>query len=363
MVTALIFAAALAANDYAHEDAWLCRPGRADACAVENTAAVIAADGTVTTEFWPTADAAAPIDCFYVYPTVSKDEGGNSDMLASHEERRVVEQQLARFGAKCRLFAPMYRQVTLGALQSLMLGRKSEADTQMAYGDVRDAWRHYLAHDNGGRGVVLIGHSQGARVLARLLAEEIDGKPAQKQLVSALLIGTGVPVEDGRYGSIPVCGAKGQTGCLISYASFRETAPPPPDSRFGKPDDPAKTAACVNPAELSGDGGALAPYLPTRSTTAPVQWLPKDRPVPEPPFVTLPGLLTARCVQADGFSYLSVKVHGDPADPRTDDIAGDVLVAKMVQRGWGLHLVDVNLAMGNLVAIVGEQAKAWTGSH
>lgn len=26
---------------------------------------------------------------------------------------------------------------------------------------------------------------------------------------------------------------------------------------------------------------------------------------------------------------------------------------------WGLHLVDANLAMGNLVDIVGQQSKAW----
>lgn len=44
---------------------------------------------------------------------------------------------------------------------------------------------------------------------------------------------------------------------------------------------------------------------------------------------------------------------------RTDDIVGDVVVGGQVQADWGLHLIDVNLAMGNLVEIVGRQSKAY----
>ena len=77
------------------------------------------------------------------------------------------------------------------------------------------------------------------------------------------------------------------------------------------------------------------------------------------PFVSVPGLLTAQCVANEKGSYLEVTVHGDPADPRTDDIAGDVLANGQVNASWGLHLIDVNLAMGNLVDIVREQGKAF----
>jgi len=42
------------------------------------------------------------------------------------------------------------------------------------YDDVRDAWHHYLEHDNQGRGVVLVGHSQGSFILAELIRQEID---------------------------------------------------------------------------------------------------------------------------------------------------------------------------------------------
>src|SRR5580765_1888846 len=88
-------------NDYADGKSWLCRPGRQDACAVDQTATIVAADGKLTREEWK-ANPNAPIDCFYVYPTVSTDPGGNSDMTADPAEINVVKQQFARFASKCR---------------------------------------------------------------------------------------------------------------------------------------------------------------------------------------------------------------------------------------------------------------------
>ena len=73
-------------------------------------------------------------------------------------------------------------------------------------------------------------------------------------------------------------------------------------------------------------------------------------------YVTLPGMLTAECVVDNGFSFLKVTVHGDPADPRIDDIKGDLTPE------WGLHLVDVNLVMDDLVTIAGAEAKAYLGT-
>jgi hypothetical protein len=76
------------------------------------------------------------------------------------------------------------------------------------------------------------------------------------------------------------------------------------------------------------------------------------------PFVSVPGLLTAQCVEKGPCSYLEITVHGNPADPRADDIAGDVMANGQVNASWGLHLIDVNLAVGNLVDIVRQQGKA-----
>ena len=55
-------------------------------------------------------------------------------------------------------------------------------------------------------------------------------------------------------------------------------------------------------------------------------------------------------------------MHPDKADPRADTIPGDLLVLGQPLKDWGLHLVDVNLTMGDLVAVVGEQSKAYTAA-
>ena len=77
------------------------------------------------------------------------------------------------------------------------------------------------------------------------------------------------------------------------------------------------------------------------------------------PFVKVPGLISAECVNSGGFSYLAVTVNADPKDPRTDTIVGDVVANGTVLKDWGLHLLDMPVAMGNLVELAGTQAAAW----
>jgi hypothetical protein len=354
-------------NDYAKDEAWLCRPGRADACAADQTATVIQANGSTSVQPFK-ADPNAPIDCFYVYPTVSSDPGGNSDMTPDLPEKAVADQQFARFGQVCKLYAPSYRQVTIAALRKMMMGQPAGGDGELAYNDVRDAWKDYLARDNHGRGVVLIGHSQGSRILLRLIKEEIDGKPVQKQLVSALILGMNTPVDPAKdaYGSLPLCRKAGQVGCVISYVSFRADAPPPTGSKFfGKVPEAGMKAACVNPAALAGGSAVVRSYFSDRTIMGtamrPATVWAKGVSVTTP-FVALPGLVSAECVSQDGFDYLAVTVHPDKADPRADNIPGDLLVLGQPLKDWGLHLVDVNLTMGDLVAVVGEQSQAYSAA-
>src|SRR5262249_34698123 len=133
---------------------------------------------------------------------------------------------------------------------------------------------------------------------------------------------------------------------------------PPANTRFGKITETGMVAACTNPTALGSGSGNLRAYLSKEGRTIVSNaslkpWVMPERPI-ETPWVSVPGLLTAQCRSNENATYLEVTVHGDPSDPRTDDIAGDLTPE------WGLHLVDFNIAMGNLVEIVGEQVKAWS---
>src|SRR5262245_881576 len=151
----LAFAAAadepaqLPANDYARADAWLCRPDKAaDPCREEAAVTTIAADGAVTTQTLR-PDPAAPVDCFYVYPTISPDPAVLSAMTPGPEEAGVAAVQAAPFASLCRIYAPMYRQLTVA---SIRLVPRGSPRPPVSYEDVRAAWRYYLEHDNHGRG-------------------------------------------------------------------------------------------------------------------------------------------------------------------------------------------------------------------
>jgi len=346
-------------TDPAH---WLCRPDKDDVCDTNMDATSIKASGKTKVERFRAAKK-PKIDCFYVYPTISTDTTGNSDFVpGDDQELFVVRQQAARLGEVCRVFAPVYRQVTLPALLGILGGGGIPFDRALPYDDVVDAWKQYVANDNQGRGVVLVGHSQGASILTQLIKNEIDPVPAlRNRLVSAMLLGTSLQVPTGAdvggdFQNIPLCRSKKQTGCAITYGSFRADRPPPSNSLFGKSSGPGLEAACTNPANLAGGSGTLHPYLPTDGKSLPILAVTNPNwgaPVTTP-FVALPDFLSAECAEHDGFHYLAITVHGDPSDPRIDDITGADLTPE-----WGLHLIDVNESMGDLVTITKSQAKAF----
>lgn len=359
-------APAQAAPKYENPDAWLCRPGRTDACSANQDATVIRADGTRAIErFSP--DEHPKFDCFYVYPTVSLDAAPNSDMTAGPEEAAVATVQAGRFAKHCRVFAPLYRQVTLMALRDAMLGKPMLGDRQRALADVKAAWAEYLAYDNHGRGVVLIGHSQGSGILKQLLAETIEGTPVQRQIISAILPGTNVAVPVGKdvggdLRSTPLCRTNRDTGCVVSYVSFRAEAPPPANSRFGIAPHPGMTVACVDPSALDGQPRPANAYLAARGAgvaSAPKGPWSEDGAVVTTAFVKVPGLLGTRCVADGRAHYLSVTTNANPADKRTDHIAGDIVTGGRILPDWGLHLIDLPVVMGDLVDLTEDQAKAW----
>ena len=380
MLPLLMLAAATAAPvDYRQSETWLCRPGRDDACALDPTRTVVTLARKMRLEAVKRASA-PKLDCFYVYPTASLDATANSDMTAGVEERGQAASQFAAFGSVCRTFAPIYRQATLTALRNALVvpatgGGSSlsriSSDWELAYGDVAAAWHDYLAHDNGGRPFVLIGHSQGSMMLKRLITEEIDGKPVSARMVSAILPGAAVLVPKGEdvgvdFKALPLCRSNGQTGCIVTWASYRDGPPPPATALFGRSPDTALETGCTNPARLGGgsaplDGifgfpwwvkGVVQYHQPA------IGWAVGTAPVPTR-FARIPGLLSGECVTRGGVSYLAVKVATGLAKGLGDQVAGPATVGDVAYPDWGWHVMDITIVQGDLVRLVAQQAAAW----
>jgi hypothetical protein len=349
--------------NYSSPSTWLCLPGRADACSGPLATTALNANG-YGSNGQALPDKNAAVDCFYVYPTVSRDPGLNSDLVAGLEENATAAVQLARFGSVCKTYAPIYRQVTLAALPRAFGGEDLTANFATAYGDVLAAWREFLAHRNNGRPFVLIGHSQGSIHLLKLLAEEIDGKPIARRMLSAILLGWPVEVPEGKLvgGSLkstPLCSRIGQTGCVITYMSFRAASPPAGDALLGRAAREGMTAGCTNPARLGGGRAKLDSYwftlAPPQAGAEPIAW--SSQGMPPTPFLRTEGLVSAVCAHKGRSGYLAIAVDADPKDARTDRIPGDVYVAGRLNPGWGLHVADMNLAQGDLIRLVEAQAK------
>ena len=335
--------------DYADPAAWLCRPGKETACTTGLDAMVITSDGSHTLQtFQPAAD--PPIDCFYVYPTVSHEPATYADMAASPEVVATVRSQAGRLTSLCRLYAPIYRQLTTAGLRQIM-GAGQDPDWSRPYADVRAAWRWYMAHDNHGRGVVIVGHSQGTILLQQLIAEEIDGKPAQKRLVSAFLAGDpSLPVPQGAtvggvFKSTPLCASAGQVGCVYVWGDY-VSDDPDAHRLFGHSPGGGLVAGCVSPAAPSGGAGALKAYLAR----------PAEAPDGDPPWIELIGQLSARCQADDQGDVARVSVLPGRYQAR--------LTARLERSasgtGWGLHRLDMELPQGNILDVVSAESAAWT---
>jgi Protein of unknown function (DUF3089) len=332
---------------------WLCFPGHAnDPCASSLATTVVSASGArrvVRLE-----PAAHPrIDCFYVYPTVSFEDRGNADLQIQLPELLVAQVQAAQFSRVCRVFAPVYRQITDRGLTTPAL----HASPSRAYDSVLAAWRDYLAHDNDGRGVVLIGHSQGAYILKHLVATVIDRSAAERRLlVSAILLGGQVLAPDrpgarGSFRHVPPCDAVAQTGCVIAYSSF--AARPPAHAEFGRDASRTTHVMCVNPGALGGGTAPITPLFPAAFSELAGGSFGFT---PATAWVSFPGLYTARCERSGTASWLEI----DPTHVRGDDRP---LVRPLFGAGEGLHGTDVNIALANLVAVVGAQARFFARSR
>jgi len=358
----------LAASAASAETTWLCKPGLANNPCLNSEETTVRLDGGATFVEHAKPAKEPPIDCFYVYPTVSSQGTINANEEIDPEEIAIAESQASRFSQVCKVYAPIYPQLTIPAINGY-LGEVKPENSVKAYTGVATAFLEYIARYNDGRGFELIGHSQGSAMLEQLIKEVIETKPAlRKQLVGAIVLGGQVIVPEGKnvggtFKTIPGCSVIGQTGCVIAYSSFLEE--PPEKALFGRattilggslPEVKHPQVLCVNPTVLAQGpyAGPSLSYYPTFNAfggkfpgdLGPYVQAPKA----PTPWVATPAQYSAKCEARNGASWLQL-TPTDPKDTRTETVLVNTLGPL-----WGQHLVDVNAQLGNLVALTAVQS-------
>jgi hypothetical protein len=359
LTTVLAVAAIVApATAFAGDTTWICKPGQADdLCAGTIDGTTIPPPGEQAQPLGYTRPKDPPVDCFYLYPTQSEQAGPNSNLDKDPPIRRVVVQQARMFSSVCDVYAPMYRQVTNNGDQSTL-----NHSVEVAYRSARSGFRDYLRNYNDGRGFILLGHSQGAAHVARLIEEIVDKRPGLRtRFVGAIAPGANISVPIGKdvgglFDHVPACSEVGQYGCVVAYSTFDDVPGQfAPFSRvdFGywiypdpRPDPASYEVICTNPALLDGGDGTLEPlvnfdYLfsaPDAETASP--WRGE------------PDFYRAECKRQGGAHWLNLSKVGLPGDSRPD-------LGAAVASGSNYHVPEVNLAEGNLLRIAGLQSDSY----
>jgi Protein of unknown function (DUF3089) len=333
---------------------WLCEPGLSnDPCVGSLDTTLFTPTGQMLAQAMVLIRNEARVDCFYVYPTVSDQTGPNANLNVDPVLRSIALYQAARFHQDCKIYAPVYRQGTIGGIG----GSGIVQAYKIAYKDVLAAWKTYLKKFNKGRPFVLIGHSQGTFHLRKLVTEQIDKNPAvRKRMVSAILLGGNVTVRKGRdvggdFKHVPACRKTRQLGCVVAFSTFDQV--PPADAKFGRTAAKGQEVLCTNPAALGGGSGLLNPLVPTTpfapgSIALGIGLLGFTWPTAPTPWIGIPGAFKAECSSAGGANVLMVTPQGSVPTPKPSPDAT-----------WGLHLMDGDIALGNLVQLVRTQEQAY----
>ena len=347
--------------DYANRALWACLPGNdPNECHADLTATEFLKDGG-SQKVPHVATTTPAFDCFYIYPTVATSGGGNMvDFSNIDAVLDPLRAQAARFTGVCEVYAPLYRQVSLTA--SSDAGVMVQGDGALAVGDVLRAFDEYLSKWNKGRNFVVLGHSQGTSMATALLQKRIDNDAAvRSKLISAVLLGGQIRTPanarvGGTFANIPTCQTPGETGCAIAYVSYAKEAPPVAGKAIFGGETDAGVIACTEPAALANNaanykGSYFAKTVNNPAFVSP-GFLPADLPTP---YMLYRDFFKGTCVNQGGYSYLEIAINKSADDVRQNPGYRN---PALESTGWGMHLVDYNLELDDIIEAVRLQAAA-----
>lgn len=171
--------------------------------------------------------ATLPADVFFIHPTTFNGGAHWNAPFRDQEASRLLDRVMlpnyaGPFARVGRIIAPRYRQASL--YSQLTLREDARAARVFAYTDVRAAFRAYLARQDSGRPLVVVGVEQGGLLAERLLREEIAPDPALRaRLAAVYLIETVAPAANyGADAPVPACQRRNQAGCVVAWATPRD---------------------------------------------------------------------------------------------------------------------------------------------
>ncbi|MEE4337538.1 DUF3089 domain-containing protein [Erythrobacter sp.] len=287
---------------------------------------------------------------FFVHPTSYRStanwnaplgETDDPDAAEADKFARIFLRGMASpFNAASEIWAPRYRQATMGAF--LTNGPEGGQALDAAYADVREAFRYFLDSVGEETPIVLAGHSQGALHLMRLLAEEVQGSPAAGRLVAAYVIGWPISLEhDLPAMGVPACATANQTGCVLSWSSFAAPADPSAvletyAASTGLDGEVRGTSEilCTNP--ITGRIGGSAPANRNLGTLKPDESLADGE--------LVPGAVPATCEDR------GLLMIGPPPE-----------MGALVLPGNNYHVYDIPLFWANTKVDVARRVQAFAG--
>jgi hypothetical protein len=363
--TQFVEQAAAAPNAYDDPAMWFARPGLADDPAdwrppVEGQKEAVAAkaaggklvgsakaaEATAANAEPAKGDAAI----FFVHPTSYYSKASWNapldDADANYRATLFMQGMASAFGDAGEVWAPRYRQATLGAFLAtdrVTAGKAIDA----AYRDVEQAFGAFLAATPKNKPIILAGHSQGALHLTTLLRNRIAGTPLAKRIVAAYVIGWPISRDtDMAALGLPACETPEEKGCILSWASFAE---------------PADTSMVIGAYDgtIGFDG---RPRAGTRMLcTNPLTGIPDTAAGPDANIGTLKP--------SEGFkagTLIAKKVGAKCDDDRGFLLIGDAEAAQnyapsYVLPGNNYHVFDITLFWANVRADVLRRLAAYEG--
>ncbi|HDS1150414.1 TPA: DUF3089 domain-containing protein [Pluralibacter gergoviae] len=332
--------------DYSNTNNWLCLPDKEGICSRDIK---IIDSKTGSSYIQKKEDVDTGVDCFYIYPTASMDKTLMSDLLPGEfEEKMWALEKINYLKNTCRIYTPMYRQITVPSLVQSMKDSNDMSppvwNDKTQVNDVQDAFDYYLKHFNKGRKIVIISHSQGSTIAKKLISLSIEGKPVQKNILYIFLagntqLGNYKSTPYGDFKSIKTCKSVKDTGCVIAWSSYiKDSSDAKEDKKVMGGADEGMIPLCVSPSQIDGSHYLNSLFI-DKGTIADNK---------EATFYHYTSAIKAKCVHKDRFNYLEL----DIVDQKRAQLLEDYLSRDKLAAGWGAHNHDIGLVLGNIDKII-----------